>query len=527
MAKKVVVIGLDGGTFTLLKPLVAEGLMPNFKRLLEEGAAGILESTMPPMTGTAWTTFATGKHPSKHGVYDFLLVEDSLENFHVSTSRDIKGKTVYEIIAEHGLTPVIINLPNSWPPRLDPQKYITITDLLTQGEQWIYPASLKEQFPELEKYKLTPNESVRAANRRQQYAREIIQLEHDHLAAVKRIFQEKPWDFFFYLFSATDWIQHPNFHELMAGNAFPEAYEVYQVVDNYLGWFMTNLPPESDLLVMSDHGFKTFHKMFYFNKWLAKGGYIQTKIGTQGWTKEVTRRAKEIKKKQRRWVLPPLLFKILEYFPFLQPFLLFIYRHIFKKIFKVRAMANLSIDYAKTTVCFPKGTYMTNAYLNDSRKYKNGTIKSEEEYQKIRQQVIEKIKALKDPAGNPVVLDVYTKEQVYGPHAPQRAPDLFFELGDYWLNGQFHSGSLFVDNFINNKHEKNGIFLAWGSDIKKGELPQHSIADLCPTILTMLGLPLPLDLDGQVISEIFRQKPTIKYQLEKEELKGIIEGIEL
>ena len=72
MSKKVVVIGLDGGTFKLLKPLAAEGLMPNLKKILDQGSNAILESTMPPMTGTAWSTFATGKQPGKHGVYDFL-----------------------------------------------------------------------------------------------------------------------------------------------------------------------------------------------------------------------------------------------------------------------------------------------------------------------------------------------------------------------------------------------------------------------------------------------------------------------
>ena len=175
MNKKVVVIGFDGGTFKLLKPLADEGIMPNFKKILETGSHGILESTMPPMTGTAWSTFATGKQPGKHGVYDFLLVDDSLKNFHITTSRDIKGKTIYEIIDEHKKTPITINLPNSWPPRLK-DKQIVITCLLTQGEQWIYPESLKKEFPELEKYRLTPNESLRLKERKEAYTSEIVEL---------------------------------------------------------------------------------------------------------------------------------------------------------------------------------------------------------------------------------------------------------------------------------------------------------------------------------------------------------------
>lgn len=527
MSKKVVVIGLDGGTFKILKPLAEKGLMPNFKRLLEKGAHGILESTMPPMTATSWSSFATGKHPGSHGVYDFLIAGESLNDFHVTTSRDIKGRTLSEILVQNEKIPVTLNLPNSWPPRLDKEKYIMIGDLLTQGDQWIYPKNLPEEFPELKKYKLTPDESVRAANRREAYAKDIVQLEKDHFSAVKRIFEEKPWDFFFYLFSATDWIQHANFHDLMEGTAFDAAYDVYRVVDEYLGWYMDHLPPETNLLVVSDHGFKVYHKMFYFNKWLEREGYLATKAGTKNWEESVTRRSKEIGKVQKKVVLPGWIFKLMEKMPWLQPFAYAFYRKVVKRFFKMRVRVNMSVDYSKSKVCFPKGTYMTNAYINDARRYKNGVVQTEKEYQTIVQEIISKMKALRDPDGEPVVADVYTKEQIYGKNAPDRAPDIFFELADYWLNGQFHSGDVFVKNFVNNKHDKYGIFLAWGKDIQPGKIPSKNMHDVMPTILTLMDLPLPKDLDGKVIQEIFQHAPNIKTESEKQEIKNILSRIEI
>ena len=50
---KVLVIGLDGATFDLIKPWAAEGRLPTLRRLLEKGAHGSLRSTIPPMTGPA------------------------------------------------------------------------------------------------------------------------------------------------------------------------------------------------------------------------------------------------------------------------------------------------------------------------------------------------------------------------------------------------------------------------------------------------------------------------------------------
>ena len=71
MAKSLI-IGLDGATWNVIKPLAEEGKLPTFKKLMEEGVWGNLESTVPPVTGPAWVSFATGRNPGKTGVFDFL-----------------------------------------------------------------------------------------------------------------------------------------------------------------------------------------------------------------------------------------------------------------------------------------------------------------------------------------------------------------------------------------------------------------------------------------------------------------------
>lgn len=528
MKNKVVVIGLDGGTYSVLKPLAVEGIMPNFKRLLDHGAHGILESTMPPMTGTAWTTFATGKNPGKHGVYDFLLSNGTLEDFRVTTSKDIKGKTIYEIIDEHNLKPITINLPNSWPPRLK-NKQIVITCLLTQGDQWIWPSSLITEYPELKKYKLTPNESLRVSERHDAYIDEIAELEHDHLAAVKKIFKDKPWDFFFYLFSATDWVQHARLDKILA-NRDPKSLAVYSVVDQYLGWFIDNLPADANLLIMSDHGFKAYKKTFYFNKWLEKEGFLTTKEGEGQFRVEVTRRAKEsakVKAKKKKIKLNKKLFKILSWSPALEKFTKKIYKKLIKKYLPINLNVDIGIDYSKSYACFPKGSYVTNVYLNYAKKYKNGIIKTEEEYLEIRSRLKNKIEALRDPENNKVIDKIFTKEEIYGQNAPLDAPDLFFELGDYWLDGHFGSGKLFDNDQISNKHEKDGIFLAYGPDIKPGTLSRKGIADIAPTVLHMMNIPIPKDIDGRVISEIFKENKKIVFQTEKEEVDSLLADIKI
>ena len=71
-SKRVMVIGLDGATFDLIKPWVREGKLPTFKKLIDTGVHGQLTSTIPHGTIPAWPSFATGCNPGMHSFYDFF-----------------------------------------------------------------------------------------------------------------------------------------------------------------------------------------------------------------------------------------------------------------------------------------------------------------------------------------------------------------------------------------------------------------------------------------------------------------------
>ncbi|MEJ2559378.1 MAG: alkaline phosphatase family protein, partial [Anaerolineae bacterium] len=69
LAVRTLVIGLDGASFSLLRPLMECGQMPFLAKLASAGASGILRSTLPPVTAPAWASFLTGKNPGKHGLF--------------------------------------------------------------------------------------------------------------------------------------------------------------------------------------------------------------------------------------------------------------------------------------------------------------------------------------------------------------------------------------------------------------------------------------------------------------------------
>ena len=70
--RRLIVVGFDGQDPKLTDRFMAEGVLPNFQRLAEEGCYHRLSSTFPSVSPVAWSSFSTGTHPAKHNIYDFL-----------------------------------------------------------------------------------------------------------------------------------------------------------------------------------------------------------------------------------------------------------------------------------------------------------------------------------------------------------------------------------------------------------------------------------------------------------------------
>ncbi len=137
---KVLVLGVDGLDPTLLAQFMAEGVLPNFEELTTEGDFSTLQTTMPPLSPIAWSTFITGMDPGGHGIYDFIHREASSMSPYMSMAGEgeppksvavgswvfplasgemlnlRKGTAFWEILEDNDVPTTIFRMPANFPP---------------------------------------------------------------------------------------------------------------------------------------------------------------------------------------------------------------------------------------------------------------------------------------------------------------------------------------------------------------------------------------------------------------------------
>ncbi len=68
----VFILGVDGMDPVITRAMMAEGKLPNFQRLAEQGSFTELGTSNPPQSPVAWSSFVTGMNPGGHGIFDFV-----------------------------------------------------------------------------------------------------------------------------------------------------------------------------------------------------------------------------------------------------------------------------------------------------------------------------------------------------------------------------------------------------------------------------------------------------------------------
>src|SRR5256886_3526753 len=264
---KVVIIGLDAATWTLIRPWMAEGGMPNLAKLMKEGVSGAFRSILPPITPPAWTSFMTGKNPGKHGVFHFIETAADSYAMNYANGGSRRSPTVWKLLNAAGLSVGTMNIPFTYPPEPLDGFQISGLDTPSESSPFIHPPSLRQ---ELEDHMVKISHDIRylgfmsTHERRDQVLAEMEKIDQQWAAAALYLLENHPQDVMMFVFMSIDTVQHyfwqymDRSHFLYDPKAEPRfgnaVRKVYERLDAVTGRIIEKLPDDTTVFVVSDHG---------------------------------------------------------------------------------------------------------------------------------------------------------------------------------------------------------------------------------------------------------------------------------
>ena len=502
----VLVVGIDGGTFRVLLPMMQRGLLPNLTGLAEGGVQGQLASTVPPTTAPAWTSFMTGKNPGKHGLFGWqrpIVTEYRKDWVHAGL---IRGEKLWHIIGRQGGQVGVINVPMTYPP--ETVNGFLVSGMLTpsSSKDFVYPPELRDPLDALG---YIVDLHIREFERDVKNEKALLDLLADlrevilkREKALVHLWGEGLSDFSMVVFVEPDRIQHYMWGYLtsaLSGSGLTEHGEIkrrilecYKEIDRIVGWLLGKAGDDTTVFVISDHGFCGVRRMVHINDWLADLGFLVYRTGKKAIRMWARRPINALKRGIPRAVM-----------------------YGGRRTFDVLQI----VDWSRTKVYLR--AFTENAFcINLRGREPQGIVEPGAEYEGLRREIRRLLTDMKDPGdGRPVMKNVWLREELYhGPYLAQ-APDVLFELNEGYAASSEPSRGAFLQDASGNgrgDHAPEGMLIAAGAGVKKGEaITGAALIDLAPTILFALGMDIPSDMDGNVLLDVFEpdflEKRTIRY----------------
>lgn len=488
MDNKVIIIGIDGATFKIITPLIRAGRLPNIARLVEEGVSGPLQSTMPCVSPTAWTSFMTGTGPGKHRIYDFSGRVPGTYQFTFNTTKSRAAKAFWSYLSEQGKRVFVAGVTQTYPP--DPVNGYMISGLgippRAQPRDYIFPPEAAEELlSKVGPYSPVPEGDCRklsySDSEKKKFVGSILKQIDYRVALFRHMWQKEQFDFSMVFFLDTDAISH-YFWKYMdtahRSNEYGDAIQrVYEKVDAAVGELVSIVGIETEVIMVSDHGFGPLNRVVFLNNWLAANGYLRFK---------------------RKGMLVRLISSMIRRALFLGG---------------KGMQSGKQIDWDNTKAFF-SGT-VGNIYINMQGREPRGIV-TPSDYEALCAEISERLRNIADPENGERIVDrVYRKDDIFSADASGRAPDLHvtFKSG-YGVVGEeiaLHrirdTGKIIDDSFNwSGTHEPEGIFIARGKDFRPGfRIEGANLIDVAPTLLHAFGLPVPENMDGKPLLDMFTE----------------------
>ncbi|MGQ9583903.1 MAG: alkaline phosphatase family protein [Anaerolineae bacterium] len=469
-----------------------------------------MQSTIPPISGPAWSSVITGRSPGMTGLYDFLSRKAGTYHFVPINSRMRDGRSFWQMLGDWGKRVGVLNVPVTYP--VEPVNGFMVSGWMTpyHARDFTYPRALAEELGrELGDYRLYPAATY-SERRREAFFEEMDAVLRARIQATSYLMSTRSWDFFISVIYETDLMEHQLWHYIDPTHPRYDADEVarygnpllrfFQGVDRGIGQFVEQAGEDVTVIVMSDHGMGAVHRFVFLNCWLLDEGFLQLKRDPATWAKSLALKSGLDLVRVHRLADWLNLSKDAEYKVM----------YTQDRLLKMAFLSFNNVDWSRS-VAYSYGRGIGPIYLNVRGREPHGIVEPGEEYQRIRQEIAQRALAYRHPdTGEPMVREVLWPEAIYHGDHVQEAPDLILvpaqETDHFYGLSDFGSSQLYVPAYrYSAVHRRNAFVCLWGPYIQRGaRLHPASLEDIAPTVFYAMDLPIPPDFEGRPLLEAFQ-----------------------
>ena len=501
--KRVLVVGWDGATFDIVDPMIEQGKLPNLARLMERGVRCDLRSTVPPNSSIAWASFATGKQAGKHGVYYFVERKPDSYERRLINSTSIETETLWSLLSRHDKKIGVINVPVTYPPR--PVNGTMVSGMLAPSPEssFTWPPTLHTEL--MSRVGWVPMDHVEGGvaynPNRLELLNEIWRDQERRCEIAQYLMDRDTWDFFMVVFTSSDRIGHVAFRfldEAFAAES-PELVakfgrilqDTYAQLDRLTGELLAKIDDDTTVLLLSDHGMGPLRKHFHVAKWLIDEGYLVL--------------VPDAEKRRRGWEVRK--------------------RRVTDRI-RVTVPGRYDrppwelVDWSRTRAYTSWGGGEEVVLINLTGREPEGIVQPGSAYEGLCDEICRKLEKIDDPdLGRPFIPKAHKRAELWHGKAVERAPDIQFEVDDvaYHIDSNLFAVEVLTEPLdkVPGMHRMDGILAAAGPGVAAGaSADRNELIDIAPTVCHLLGVPVPEDMDGKVMLNLFTEEFSSEHSVE-------------
>ncbi len=511
------VLALDGATFDVIQPMIAEGELPHLAAWMQEGQSALLPSTTPPVTFPAWSSFMTGLEPADHGIFDFTQKKPGEYRLRFVNSTDRSAPSLFKRVSDAGESVLVLGMPATHPPEpldgllvcgfdapvstgtdersaSDPARYRRVAAI---AGPWMRP-ELNESSQANDFHERAVETLLSRVDRKRDFALEAIaQARAERGGAMPSLT--------IIVFSESDTVGHHYFrdhaqdsprHNTNASPARRDAIRsVYRRLDEACAALRKAAGDEMLCVVLSDHGMGTASdKVVHLNRYLAEHGLLRRRAGLGRF---IDRAARQLRDRALAW-LPAAIAQA-------------VFRRARAAAAELESRARFGgFDWQHTLAFSEEANTNPGVWINLKGREAEGCVATED-YETVRDRVIDALVDWRLPSGEPVVARALRREEVHrGPFA-ERAPDIVVELAldeghglslvpTPWAEGGMQGEGipalriLDADAYgggrgrgMNGTHRSDGIWIATGAGIEAESAPAR-LSRVAPWLARAMGL---------------------------------------